>query len=214
MSDGLIRHSRRAPVDLVPVSAGNFKKWLKGRGAKLRRWIKSADFNAQPGTTCLVPNAGGSLKSVLAGVDEVDDPFALAHLPAALPPGIYRLDADWPEDVLERAAIGWALGVYQFTRYRKREAIKPKLLVPSAARLRRVREQVAGLYLVRDLVNTPAEDMSPQHLSLAVKDMAGEFHADVGEIVGDGLLSRNYPAIHAVGRAATHQPRLVDLRWG
>ena len=185
MSDGLIQHSRR-----------------KGRGAKLRRWIKSADFNARPGTTCLVPNADGSLKSVLAGVGEVDDPFALAHLPGLLPPGSYRLDADWPEDVLERAAIGWALGVYQFTRYRKREALKPKLLVPSAARLRRVREQVAGLYRVRDLVNTPAEDMMPEHLSRAVKDMAGEFRANVKEIVGDGLLSRNYPAIHAVGRAA------------
>ena len=57
MSDGLIQHSRRTPVDLVPVTAGEFKTWLKGRSAKLRRWIKSADFNALAGTTCLVPNA-------------------------------------------------------------------------------------------------------------------------------------------------------------
>ena len=214
MSDGLIQHSRRAPVDLVPVPPDDFKRWLKGRGAKLRRWIKSSDFNALAGTTCLVPNADGSLNSVLAGIGEVDDPFALAHLPATLPPGSYRLDADWPEDVLERAAIGWALGVYQFTRYRKRDALKPRLVVESAARLRRVRGQVAGLYRVRDLVNTPAEDMMPEHLSRAVKDMAGEFRASVKEIVGDALLAKTYPAIHAVGRAAAHAPRLVDLRWG
>ena len=138
MTDGLIQHSRRTPVDIVPVLTDEFAKWQKGCGAKLRRWIASAGFRAQPGSVCLVPRADGSLASVLTGISEVDDPFALAHLPATPPAGSYRVASDWSDDVLERTAIGWALGVYQFTRYRKREALKAKLVVESGARLRRV----------------------------------------------------------------------------
>jgi leucyl aminopeptidase len=33
-------------------------------------------------------------------------------------------------------------------------------------------------------------------------------------IVGDDLLAENYPTIHAVGRACTRAPRLVDIAWG
>ncbi len=77
-----------------------------------------------------------------------------------------------------------------------------------------MRQQVAGLYQVRDLVNTPAEDMNPEHLAAAVRDTARAFGARVREIAGDALLARNFPAIHAVGRAASHAPRLIDLRWG
>ena len=214
MRDGLLQRSRRAPIDIVPVANGDFQMWLKGCTGKLRRWIKSSDFRAKPSSHCLVPGADGSLKSVLAGIGWEDDPFAVSHLPAQLPAGSYRIAADWPEGRLERAAIGWALGAYQFTRYNKRGELKAKLVVESAARLRRVREQVAGLYRVRDLVNTPAQDMMPEHLAHAVKSMAGEFSASVREVVGDALLKLNFPAIHAVGRAASHAPRLIDLRWG
>ena len=214
MSDGLLQRSQRTPIDIVPVEEDEFQNWLKGCGARLRRWVASSDFRARPASHCPVPRADGSLGSVLAGIGCQHDPFSLGHLPGVLPAGSYRIAADWPEGQLQRAAIGWALGAYQFTRYKKRDELKAKLVVESAARLRRVREQVTGLYRVRDLVNTPAQDMMPEHLARAVKDMAGEFSANVREIVGDALQSRNFPAIHAVGRAASHAPRLIDLHWG
>ena len=214
MADCLLKRSRRAPIDIVPVASGDFPKWLKGCSAKLRRWVESSNFRARPASHCLVPAADGSLASVLAGIASDDDPFAVAHLPPLLPPGSYSIAADWPQARLERAAIGWALGAYQFTRYKKQDAVKAKLVVEDAAGLRRVRQQVAGLYQARDLVNTPAEDMMPEQLAQAVKKMAAKFDASVREIVGDALLGKNFPAIHAVGRAASHAPRLIDLRWG
>ena len=33
-------------------------------------------------------------------------------------------------------------------------------------------------------------------------------------IVGDDLLQREFPLIHAVGRAAARAPRLIDITWG
>jgi leucyl aminopeptidase len=214
MNDGLTQRPRRAPIEIVPLTSDELPAWLKSRSAKLRRWVKSSGFRAKSASVRLVSAADGSLESVLVGVDKAEDPFALGHLPSILPAGNYCIASDWPDERLERAAIGWALGTYQFTRYKKRDALKAKLVVESAARLRRIREQVTGLYQVRDLVNTPAEDMMPEHLSAAVQTMAGEFSASVREIVGKALLSKNYPAIHAVGRAASHAPRLIDLRWG
>ena len=115
MNDGLTKRSRRAPIDIVPVTSGDLQKWLKGRKARLQRWVKSSDFRAAPASHCLVPNADGSLACVLAGIGCEDDPFAVSHLSAVLPAGNYRIAADWPRDRLERAAIGWALGAYQFT---------------------------------------------------------------------------------------------------
>jgi leucyl aminopeptidase len=103
----------------VPVTSGDLQKWLKSRKARLQRWVKSSDFRAAPASHCLVPNADGSLACVLVGIGCEDDPFAVSHLSAVLPAGNYRIAADWPRDRLERAAIGWALGAYQFTRYKK-----------------------------------------------------------------------------------------------
>jgi len=43
----------------------------------------------------------------------------------------------------------------------------------------------------------------------------GKTHkAKVSVIVGDDLLKKNYPMVHAVGRASSRAPRLIDLTWG
>jgi len=214
MHDALIKRSRSTPTDIVPLTGSELKKWLGGCKARSRRWVESTRFEAAPATLCLVPAADGGLECVLSGISDADDPFAIAHLPAALPAGNYRLAAEWPRERYERAAIGWALGAYQFTRYKKQDPVRAHLSVESASRLRHVRDQVGGLYRVRDLVNTPAEDMMPEHLAQATREMAEAFDARVDEIVGDALVKKNYPAIHAVGRAAAHAPRLIDMRWG
>jgi leucyl aminopeptidase len=68
--------------------------------------------------------------------------------------------------------------------------------------------------LVRDLVNTPTEDMGPAQLADIVREQAELFGGEFDEWVGDELLAQNFPAIHAVGRAAAREPRLLELTWG
>jgi leucyl aminopeptidase len=63
-------------------------------------------------------------------------------------------------------------------------------------------------------VNTPAEDMGPEQLSDAAREQAELFGGEFDEWIGDELLAQNFPAIHAVGRAASRPPRLLEIRWG
>ena len=72
----------------------------------------------------------------------------------------------------------------------------------------------AGIYLTRDLVNTPASDMGPEELAAAASALSQTFGAHCETIIGEDLLTQNFPMIHAVGRASTRAPRLIDLRWG
>jgi leucyl aminopeptidase len=171
-------------------------------------------FTAAPGTTALLPGADGRLAGVLLGVSALDDVWAYGGLPMSLPEGSYRLDGDLDRDTATRAALGWALGSYAFTRYRKLERTFATLVWPKGCDRTAVERAATATYLVRDLVNTPAADLGPAELAAAAEDLAEQFSAKCRVIVGDDLLRKGYPAIHAVGRASVREPRLIDLSWG
>jgi len=214
VEDCLLAEETAPAVPVVPLDADALAQWLESCDEAERRWVEAIGFRAKAGTHCPIPGADGSLVRVLAGIESADDPFALAHLPALLPAGAYRIEADWPADVHERAAVGWGLGTYQFTRYKQAEPLAAKLVVDAACDARRARRQIEAVVLVRDLVNTPAADMMPEDLAAAAEHLAAEHGGRVNQVVGDELVTSNYPAIHAVGRAATRPPRLIDLHWG
>ncbi|MEZ5831382.1 MAG: leucyl aminopeptidase family protein, partial [Dongiaceae bacterium] len=102
----------------------------------------------------------------------------------------------------------------RFQRYKKRDGALARLVWPAGVDRASVRRLAAAITLARDLINTPAEDMGPPHLAEAAKLVAQAHKAKFSVIVGDDLLKKNYPAIHAVGRASARPPRLIDLSWG
>ena len=106
------------------------------------------------------------------------------------------------------------VGAYRFTRYHKSEGRKIKLDLPQSIDREDLERVVEAVTLVRDLINTPANDMGPAELEDAARAVATQHDADVNVIVGDDLLKENFPLIHAVGRAAARAPRLIDLTWG
>ena len=71
-------------------------------------------------------------------------------------------------------------------------------------------------FLVRDLINTPASDMGPADLAESAKAAADDGGATIRILVGEELLEKGFPAIHAAGRAAApdRAPRLIDFTWG
>jgi leucyl aminopeptidase len=206
-------HSEPA-VPLVAVSAERLTTFLEKEDAATRRWAEATGFTAQPGSWLAMPGADGALTRVLVGVAEAHDLYAIAHLPLALPPGDYRLAPGPIALEPAAAALGFALGAYQFTRYRVAKRAPARLVLPPNVDAPTLRRLVAACTLVRDLVNTPTEDMGPAHLESAVHDLGTTHRAFFRAWVGDELLAANFPAIHAVGRAGARAPRLVELTWG
>jgi leucyl aminopeptidase len=201
---------------LVLITKANLPAWLKAAPAVARNWVSGSGFTGKPGEICVIPGRDGKPARALAGMagDGGDDLWHAAALPLRLPEGSYRLDPEPNAAAATRFAIGWALGSYSFTRYRKAPRAASELVWPREADRGHVERTAHASDLVRDLVNTPAEEMGPSELARAAKDLADELKLDIEIIKGDALLKRNFPLIHAVGRASERAPRLIDMSWG
>jgi leucyl aminopeptidase len=203
----------------VPVTFVTAATWPQARerlDAKSRAFAGAAAFEPRAGRHLLLPAGDGGLAGVLFGLEDADDAakdlLRPGALPALLPAGTYRF-ANAPHDA-RLAALAFALGAYRFARYRKTEDKEVRLELPAgidAADLARIAE---GVGLARDLINTPANDMGPAELADAARALATRHSATFRAVVGEALLSENFPLIHAVGRAADRAPRLVDIAWG
>ncbi|RDD60707.1 leucyl aminopeptidase family protein [Ferruginivarius sediminum] len=209
----LVDSADATTLPITPIAPDTLKGWLAGQPARVAAWVHSSGFTAKAGTHTLVPDDNGEVERVLLGVERRDDIWAYAGLPTALPSRRYSLDPEVEEDAVNRAVVGWAMGCYAFDRYKKREAEPAQLVWPESADRATVRRTVEACTLVRDLINTPASDLGPEELGEAVRAEGKRYGAKTQVIAGEQLLKRNYPAIHAVGRASAREPRLVDLRW-
>lgn len=203
--------------------------WMLEKGAALdalgltdaqKKWAEATRFKGKTKQHALVPAPDGSIASVLMGTGkgETGEPcgppeLLLGQMARTLPAGPYRLAQPLREPTL--AAVAWGLGSYRFRRYRNGDdEARAQLRIPDAADKGLVLDTVDAVWLGRDLINTPASDMGPAELELAARALAKRFGATIEVIEGDELLAHNLPLIHAVGRASTRAPRLIDLRWG
>ncbi len=201
-------------IPIIPIKAEDFPKWLHIHSVFIKNWVAANRFTAKADSICLIPDAEGNLSKVLFGVKDLEDFWSFGLLPLALPEGKYYFTAIEDPQQLSQAVIAWGLGAYQFTRYKKPRKTPAQLVLPEHTPQQLSENIVAAIYLVRDLINIPAEDLGPVQLAQAAVDLGQRFDAKVTQIIGDDLLQQNYPMIHAVGRASAQAPRLVDLRWG
>jgi leucyl aminopeptidase len=205
-------------LPLHPVAKPALADWLGNLPAHQRAWAERAGFKAEPGATLLLPDPAGGLAGIALGVEPADHAdrglWSYAGLPDGLPPGVWRIAAPLDRDAATHAALGWALGSYGFTRYKARKGELASLVWPEAADRGHVLRAAAATALARDLINTPAGDLGPAELAAAARGVAERHGAELTVTVGDDLLAKNYPAVHAVGRASTKPPCLIDLRWG
>ncbi len=210
---GLSEDSRnRRALPLTAVARAHWPKLEARLSARQRRQAAACGFDASPGSFCVLHDAGGDAARVLCGVDPESPPFALGAFPFRLPAGDYRLEGEALSAA--DAALGWSLGSYRFDRYLAGAPCQPaRLLVPRAV-LREVAPLLEAITRVRDLVNTPAQDLGPEQVCEAVRAVAKAHRAQCREWHGDGLLKAGFPTVHAVGRASDRPPRVIELRWG
>ncbi len=204
MLNCFVTHSANAvPISLVPQK--NFSTWLNKQSSQVQNWLESTGYRKEPGCVSLIPDAKGKLEKVILCVADSNHFWSVGSLPLTLPEGIYSFENDEPN-----LALVWGLGAYQFAKYKK-PLRKPAQLV---LKNKEVTSFVEAIYLVRDLINTPTEDLGPTEFAAIAKSFCKEFKAQYKETIGDELLAENYPVIHAVGRACDDAPRLIDIRWG
>jgi leucyl aminopeptidase len=185
-----------------------------GLDAKALAWAKATGFTGEAGRALLVPGPEGEVAAALFGVGKPEDRTALGMgaLAKGLSGGDWHFDAAPDKPTL--AALGIVLGGYAFTRYGKKPGKDVRLTVPAGADTAYLRRASEAVCLVRDLVNTPTNDMGPDELEAAARALARKHKARVSVVKGDDLLAKNFPMIHAVGRASGKAPRLIDMSWG
>jgi leucyl aminopeptidase len=203
----------------VPIWFADKTSWPTLRAQfddKARAFMDASGFEPKAERHVLLPDATGGLAAVLVGCDEADalgrDLFSAGRLPALLPRGVYRLANAAPDARL--AALAFALGAYRFGRYRSEPGKEVRLEIPDGVDGGELSRIVEAVYLARDLINTPANDMGPGEIETAARDLAARHGAEIGTHVDEGVLAEHFPLIHAVGRAAERAPRLIDLAWG
>lgn len=205
----------KSTVTLLPMTAEGLEKWTKGAGAEHAAWIEANRYRARPATVLMLPSNDGGPTQALVGIDaEGTDLWSWGGASLRLPSGRYSLPKNLSKKKAEAATLGWALGSYRFDRYAKKEEHVSKLVLPTGINKDWVKAQADALYLVRDLINTPASDMGPGELATEARKLARTFKAKYSVIVGDDLIRENFPMIHAVGRASSRAPRLIDINWG
>lgn len=178
-------------------------------------WAKTNGFTGQAGRIVILPDAQGEAAGALVGTGDdtgAGRSLALGRLGRDLPAGDWTFAPGGYDAHL--AALAVLLGAYRFERYRKDTARDVRLQLPAGADLARVTREADAVQLVRDLINTPTSDMGPAELETAARELAARHKAKVVTVEGDALLKRNFPMIHAVGRASASAPRLIDLTWG
>jgi leucyl aminopeptidase len=174
-------------------------------------------FKGQAGALVLVAGADGALQRVWFGLGKAarPDAMALRGLAARLPDGDYRLEVSRDGVALELLALGWALGTYLFDRYKpQKDRQRPRLVCPEGVDMAGVLRIAANCALARQMVDTPSSDMGPLQIETIAREIAEEHAADIAVTQGEAL-AEDYPAVHAVGRAAdpARAPRIIEITW-
>lgn len=208
MNNLLVHSAKGTPISIF--SAAELASWQAQQTSTTQLFVKTAQLQSQK--TILIPNADSAEVERVIVIAEEDDFWLLGDLAKQLPKGTYFIDIASKQ--LESHAIAFLLGAYQFSAYKELPTIAAKLAIEDADIYAKVKAAVESIYLARDLVNTPAADMMPQHMAEVMEELAEQYGASFEQIIGDELLEQNYPTIHMVGRASDNAPRLLDLRWG
>jgi leucyl aminopeptidase len=194
----------------VPLHAVASKD-LKGFLARFP-YLKASGFAAREGELRLLPAKTGLAAGVL-GLGKNKDALALAEFSEKLPDGLYQLGEVPDFCGGAHAALAWALGLYQFSRYKKPSKRAVKLVLPAGVDGEEISRVAENVFLARDLINTPPNDMGPEELAAAAVALAKK-HGAKFCIVGGKQLAEHYPLIQAVGQGSARAPRLIDLIWG
>jgi leucyl aminopeptidase len=204
------------PVPLWLLYENEVDAWRATQSPSVARWLALQNFKGEKHRVVLLPDAAGGLGAAVGGLGRRQGELSLWHAAGfveRLPPRRFRLAQTFTADEATQLCLGFAYGGYRFDRYRPAKSEAASVAAPPNADVEFVALAAESLRMARDWINTPASDLGPVELAAAARRLAERHQAAYQEWVGDELLAANFPAIHAVGRASSEAPRLIELRW-
>lgn len=174
-----------------------------------KNFLLTQQFQGRLGDVGIVYDASGCAAKVYIGTGDDALGQAMAYAATRVPVATYYLEQPLPQS----AMVAWSLAQYRFL-FKKANERSPRVLLVPASSFQSVLQESRAVFLVRDLINMPANELGPKQLAEVVQQLANQYGAQFQQWVGAELLRDNFPAIHAVGRAAADEPRLLSFTWG
>ena len=192
-----------AKSPIFAVRPETLPTFLEGCSEAERAWLATHGFTAAAQQFVVMPGP----KAVLGlGVDRT--PQAYGGLAGKLPAGsAWTLEG---EHDVAAAVLGFCLGGYHFAAFRPAKRAFARLVPPSGSEA--ALDLARAIFMVRDLINTPANLLGPAELADAAEALARRFAASVRRIEGSAL-DADYPAIAAVGRGSARPPVVLSFTW-
>jgi leucyl aminopeptidase len=203
-------------VPLWLLYENDLEAWRGSQAPPVGRWLALQNFKGERHRVVLLPDSAGGIAGAVAGLGRRQGELSLWHaagLVERLPSCRFRFAQEFTRAEATQLCLGFAYGGYRFDRYRTAKSDSASIEAPANADMQFVELAAEASRMARDWINTPAADLGPKELAAAARQLAERHQAAHREWVGEALLEANFPAIHAVGRASSQAPRLVELRW-
>ncbi len=211
-------------ITIIPLTEKTFKTWIKKQKAHVKTICTETGFKGQTSRTAIIRNAKGELESVVTGVNTPLHYYDFSKAAKALhnnfdeaflKTATFQIEpSTLKDDELEYAHISWGLAAYEYLGYKAKEKLYPKLLWDKNVDKKSVTSKIESLCLVKNLINTPANDMSPSAVEKAARKLAKLCEASITVTKDQAKLQKDFPLIHMVGKAAEEPPRLIEINWG
>ena len=170
-------------------------------------YLRGAAFKARPDELLLLPGDEGVAAAVI-GLGEDRSPFAFGSLATRLPEGAWRLV---PGDYAAASAVlGFCLGAYHYGTFKPAKRAPARLVLPADAG--RALSEAGAVWMVRDLINTPANLLGPAELADAAIALARAYGATWSRTEA-AALDAAYPTVAAVGRGSARPPAVAAFHW-
>jgi leucyl aminopeptidase len=193
---------------LFAVRPSGLTAFLDGLPAAQSRFLRHLDFTAAAQELLFLPGDEGVVGAVL-GLGEDTSPAAFGGLAFRLPEGMPWCLRPGDYDPAT-ATLGYCLGAYRYGALKAARRGPALLLAPAGQATSR--SAAAATWMVRDLVNTPANLLGPVELAEFAVALGRRFGAAADIVAGDAL-AEAYPTVAAVGRGSARPAQVAILRW-
>ena len=217
------QNTKKKALSIHLLNTKSFKAWLKKQNKEVQSQVKQSSFTAQPKQVVYILDSKGAPEVILAGltipshyldtasiVQYIQNNFSKEFITKY----VFKITTDLDKEDLTKACIGWGLAGYKFETYKKNDTAIPILIWPDKINKKEAIATINSISLLRNLINTPANDLGTNELATAAKQVATTHNAKVTIIKGEKLLEKNFPMIYNVGKASPRPPQLIDIKWG